>query len=294
MSVPLLVCCMRSVCVVCAQRWMRWRQSARERERHVKKQMYTWITTISSWLVGTQTHFRSSNERAGSHGTGHCDQKATVLITLMKNTWYVFILYWNSEAIFQFYTSTNEQNTLRIDTLEWEQQKDAWHAEHCAECLSESFSIAMFATVTVSTGLFMCFEWYTQRDEWVESGMSALFSTQIHFEFLLEWNFPNALCDMTCVIARRNIRRHFLPSRFEMIKSIIWQLQIEFYMLNKLTYWRVTIYQPFIILMNSLENHVHLIDKCMPVWRVFEIHKNADFTWKWAVGRLCTACFSKE
>lgn len=114
------------------------------------------------------------------------------------------------------------------------------------------------------------------------------------FWILLEWNFPNALYDMTCVIARRNIRRHFLPSRFEMIKSIIWQLQIEFYMLNKLTYWRVTIYQPFIILMNSLENHVHLIDKCMPVWRVFEIHKNADFTWKWAVGRFCTACFSKE
>lgn len=114
------------------------------------------------------------------------------------------------------------------------------------------------------------------------------------FWILLEWNFSIALCDMTCVIIRRNIRRHFLPSRFKMIKSIIWQLQIEFYMLNKLTYWRVTIYQPFIILMNSLENHVHLIDKCMPVWRVFEIHKNPEFTWKWAVGRFCWACFFEE
>lgn len=126
MSVP-LVCCMRSVCVLCTE------MKPDEGEKGKSEN--------TSWLAWTLKHIsaQASSVLAGSRGTGLLWSKShCVLITLMENTWHVFILYL---ALKQFSNFTQYQRTMSV--VREQQKKDAWHAEHCAECLSESFSIAI-------------------------------------------------------------------------------------------------------------------------------------------------------
>lgn len=243
MNVPLVcVCvwCMRSVCVLCTEMKHDEGMKGENRCTHGYSLPVGWL----AWTL--KRHFCSSIERAGSRGTGLQRSKShCVLITLMKNTWHVFILYL---ALKQFsnFTSINEQNTLRRLAKGVRATKKMLDMPNIgAERLSESFSIAIHHWLCQQ--VYSCASNGTLNDEW----MSGISDTNVfsQSQACVRVEFSSCACNMTC----HRYCEHLIAlchSPFEMIKSISWQLQIEFYMLNILTYWRVTAYQPFIMLMN--------------------------------------------